>query len=266
MVFFLKKKEIPKSLPPPISGGPNPMGEYIPIEQVRNMASQGLPESEIAGRLQAQGFSPIQIDRALRNAIREEVAGPPPGMRPRPMPPQQMPPQQIPLQMRGLPPQPMRQMPQRQIPMGYPPERIIPPTEPRATFLSAPPSEEQAFTFERTEQRPVMFEKEITLEEVIEGVVADKWEDFEDRLGAFEKRDMQIQNQVNDLRKKIEELERIQREKEQTLGMKFDEFGESVSGIEGRIGSIEKIFKDFLPELTENIRIMSSLIEKKNTK
>ena len=43
---------------------------------------------------------------------------------------------------------------------------------------------------------------------------------------------------------------------------KMDEFGESMTGIEGRIGSIERVFKDFLPELTTNIRTMSDLVER----
>jgi len=43
---------------------------------------------------------------------------------------------------------------------------------------------------------------------------------------------------------------------------KLEEFGGSMENIEGRIGSIEKVFKDFLPDLTQNVKIMSELVEK----
>lgn len=88
------------------------------------------------------------------------------------------------------------------------------------------------------------------------------WKDFEERLSAFEKRDLQLQNQIEELRKKLNSFEGILEEKEKTLFSKLEEFGDSVTGIEGRIGSIERIFKDFLPELTTNIRTMSELVER----
>ena len=50
-------------------------------------------------------------------------------------------------------------------------------------------------------------------------------------------------------------------EKDRNMISKLDEFGDSVDGIEGRIGSIERVFKDFLPELTTNIKSMSNLVE-----
>jgi hypothetical protein len=43
---------------------------------------------------------------------------------------------------------------------------------------------------------------------------------------------------------------------------KMDDFGGSMEGIEGRIGSIEKVFKEVLPELTGNIKTMAEFVEK----
>lgn len=36
--------------------------------------------------------------------------------------------------------------------------------------------------------------------------------------------------------------------------------------IEGRIGSMEKVFKEFLPELSKNIRTMADIVEKSKEK
>lgn len=287
MVFFLgKKREEPQP----------PVRDYIPVDIVQRMASQGLSEAEIASRLRSQGFMPIQIDRALTMALKHEVAGPPrepsPQMRepyevrqvqgPEPLelpPTERLPPlppreegptiSRNPEPMRSpefMRPPPERMPPMQGPPRFAPPERIVPPRETRPVMLQAPPAEE--FTFERG---PEAYEEasdlgEITLEEIIEGTVAEKWIDFEDRLAGFEKRDLQLQGQIEDLRKKIVELEKREKEKEQTLLTRFDDFGESMSGIQGRIGSIEKVFRDFMPELTENIRTMSELVEKAKKK
>lgn len=231
-MFFKKpKKEVPKT-------------EYVPVDVVQRLAGQGYSEADIISQLRQQGFTPSQIDKALTGALKSKVGGPQPPVERRP---------QI-----------------------TPPERIVsgpvvkPAIEPLE--LSKPPSE---FTFEETPEqfaeKPEIPKKEeigpeITLEEVIEGVVAERWSQFEERLNRFDQRDMQIQNQVEEIRKKIDSLEKKEKESEHTFISKLDEFGEHVSGIEGRIGSIEKAFKDFLPELTDNVRTMAEIVEKMKEK
>lgn len=265
MVFFIKKKEeIPE---PPV--------EYIPVDLVQRFASQGMSEPEIISRLQTQGFKPSQIEQALRLALKAQVAGPVPVEEaPRPelpeTPTMEMPAPRPEFQAAiPVPPITRRPLPEtaRRV-MGVPPERIIPPSEPRAVILSAPETGE-AFTFEEKPEE-TKFEipesGEITLEEIIEGILADKWEDFENRLAIFEKRDLQLQGQIEDLRRRIEETEKSIKEREQTLIGRFEEFGESMTTIEGRIGSIEKVFREFLPELTQNIKTMSDIAEKMQAK
>ncbi len=213
---------------------------YIPVDIVQRYASQGMSESEIASRLQEKGFRPTQIERALQIALRREIVG-----------------EERPEQPIGAPrgPEPMgipRREP-RERRMGVPPERVVPSTP---QMIPEPP--ETAFTFEREEEIPEIPEiGEITVEEIVEGIVAERWEEFEERLSIFEKRDLQLQGQIEDLRKKISELEKRIKEKETTLVSRFGEFGESMENIEGRIGSIEKVFKDFIPELAESIRLLS---------
>ena len=121
----------------------------------------------------------------------------------------------------------------------------------------------QPFTFEPTDVKEAESPMgEITIEEIIEGIVEEKWQEFEERLVDYERRDMMLQAQLDDLRKRIKELERSIKEKEKGLSSQLEEFGGSVEHIEGRIGSIEKVFKDFLPELSQNIKNMSDLVDK----
>jgi hypothetical protein len=162
--------------------------------------------------------------------------------------------------------QPMQEMnaPQQEVPRFRPPERVVSQQmAPQRRFNEAP-APEQMFTYERGSEAEEAPEEsgEITLEEVVEGIVSDKWSEFEERLGMFEKRDVQLQGQIEDLRKKVSLVEKSLQEREGTYVGKLDEFGDSMDNIEGRIGSIEKIFKEFIPGITQNIRTMSELVEK----
>ena len=211
---------------------------YIPVDLVQKFSSQGLSEQQIVSKLKSAGFDDVRINRALQIALREEVKRSPPTETvsgPTPMGEGQF---------------------------GYPPERVVRSQEPEPVRYAEPP--ETRMTFER--QEPERFEvsnvREITVEEIVEGIVAEKWEEFEDRLGNFEKKDIQIQGQIDDLRKKMDEIDKSIKDREQTLVSKLGEFGGSMDTIEGRIGSIEKVFKDFLPQLTENIKAMSNIVEK----
>lgn len=237
---------------------------YIPVDMVLSYAAQGLSEPEIIAKLQAQGFEPEHIDKALRIALKERITSPsqtreeaptfgaesmhtPPSLPHPPGPP-----------LVGLEELP-QQIDRNPAPLGYPPERVVSPTEPRQVSVESA----EHYTFEpQPVEMPDISPEEITVEELIEGIVAERWKEFEERLSDFEKRDLQLQSEIDDLRKRVVELEKSLETREQGFSSKLDDFGGSVENIEGRIGSIEKVFKEFLPELTSNIKTMSDLVEK----
>lgn len=228
---------------------------YIPVDAVRALAGRGLSEPEIINELRKQGYSPSQIDFALTGALKTEVGGPQPPV------------QRNPEERRSIPIE--LNPPSLQIPTETerfaPPERVVSSRQEPQSFISEQPEEGTRFTFEEAPKEA--FEKkelqpEITLEEIIEGVIAERWAVFDERLGNFEQRDMQLQDQIEGLREQISELNRKAKMSEQTVVQKIEEYGGSVSGIQSRIGSIEKAFRDFLPELTENIRTMGEIVSK----
>ena len=220
---------------------------YIPVDLVLNYAAQGFSESEIISRLQAQGFASEHIDRAIRMALKERISsGLEVPQQPQPTLPQQS-------EQFGLSPQTIERHP---MPLGYPPERIMTPEE------TGPLEARTSFTFEPPTQPLQAPMEEITIEELIEGIVGEKWREFEELLINFDKRDLQLQSEIEDLRKKIKEVDASLAEREKGLAGRFDDFGGSMENIEGRIGSIEKIFKEVLPELTENIKSMTEFVEK----
>ena len=229
---------------------------YIPVDLVLRYSAQGLSEPDIIARLETQGFSPEHIDKALRIALREKVIS---GAPLTPMVPAESEPEvPAPEEFGAMEapiggPVPMGEITRRPMPLGYPPERIMaPPPQTPLQILEQP-------AVKRAELPP---STEITVEEIIEAIVAERWKDFEERLSAFEERDLQLQDQIEALRREVDEIEGVLKEKEKTVISKIEEFGGSIEGIQGRIGSIERVFKDFLPELTTNIRTMSDLVER----
>ncbi len=231
---------------------------YIPVDLVLNYAAQGFSEPEIISRLQTQGFASEHIDRAIRMALKERVSASP-GVS---APPQTQPVLPQPTQQTGdfYGPSPAPIMERRPTPLGYPPERVVSPEEPRPMTLE---EARTSFTFEpKNVREPESSVEEITIEELIEGIVTERWKEFEERLVDFEKRDLQLQAQIDDVRKKFKDIDVSLGEREKGLSGKMDEFGGSMENIEGRIGSIEKVFREVLPELTDNIKTMSEFAEK----
>lgn len=237
---------------------------YIPVDIVLRYSAQGLSEPDIIARLEEQGFNSDCIDKALRIALKEKVIS---GAPPAPMDMAEGTPLEAPAPTpfgameTPTGPVPMDEVTRRPMPIGYPPERVVQ-SQSQQEFSQQFQNQMQQFQQQPQQKIETQPATEITVEEIIEAIIAERWKDFENRLEAFEKRDLQLQNQIEELRKKIASFENILQEKEKTMLSKLDEFGESMTGIEGRIGSIERVFKDFLPELTTNIRTMSDLVER----
>lgn len=239
-------------------GGEEIKKVYIPVDLVLNYAAQGLSEQDIVSKLQSQGFASEHIDKALKMALKERVESTP-GLD---MPQQPQP--SLPESTYFGPAQEPEMSRRPPTPLGYPPERLITPEE-----ESRPPSLDElrasmSYQGQRTPQMrgPETPMQEITIEELIEGIVNERWQEFEERLNDFEKKDLQLQSEIEDVRKKFKEIDAVISERDKGLTGKLDDFGGSMENIEGRIGSIEKVFKEVLPDLTENIKAMSEVVEK----
>jgi len=239
---------------------------YIPVDIVLRYSAQGLSEPDIIARLEEQGFAPDYIDKALRIALKEKVIS---GAPPTPMEMAEGTLLEAPAPTlfgameNPIGPAPMDEVTRRPMPIGYPPERVV---QNQQGFSQQFPQQfeqtQQQFQGRSQEKMETQPATEITVEEIIEAIIAERWKDFEARLETFEKRDIQLHNEIEGLSKRIASFENVLQEREKTMLSKMDEFGESMTGIEGRIGSIERVFKDFLPELTTNIRTMSDLVER----
>jgi DNA-binding transcriptional MerR regulator len=227
VIFFKKKK---------------PREDYIPVDIVQDLASKGMSEQEIVAQLRKQGFSLYQIEKALSIALKSTITGTPEKVVPGPMVKPAIEPTKLP----SPPPSPLEPLPMEQKPPEFTFEENV-----QEIFEKPPPP-----------PKPEETGPEITLEEIVEGIVAERLSRLEEKFSLFERKDQQLQEQINDLKKQIEELKESLRKSETSFIGKLEEYGEHVSTIEARIGGIERVFKEFLPELTENIRMMASMMEK----
>jgi len=269
------------------------MADYIPADIVQKLFSQGKSEQEIVAQLRLQGFTPQQINSAINQSIKQVVKGEAPsapaappkplglapeekfipsaaeqtagvprprvsaGPQPMPISRRAEPPRQAmpPAQMRPAPPQAPPSMnmqtaePARGAQMGIPPERISVPPEFKTIISGEPP------VMGRTTS-------EISLEELVEAVVNERWIKFEEKLSIFESREVNLQQQIQELRKKIDELREENKKQESTLVEKIDEFGGNLDKSQARIGSIESAFREFVPTLAENVKSLSVVVGK----
>ncbi len=190
---------------------------------------------------------PQQIEQPV---VQKPVENPAPQTVPKPTPAPQPVPQQIyqPQQMPNVPSSPVEEA-----------QTDEEEKTPEFTFEENPLEE-----FEKPpEPGPREEMPEITLEEIIESIVAEKWAGFEETVDELRKADSELRKEIEELRKEIDNIKESMKKSEETLTEKLEEHGEHVESIEARIGSIEKIFKEFIPELTENIRLLKEAVEKK---
>ncbi len=263
------------------------MADYVPVEIVQRLFSDGKSEQEIVAQLRLQGFTPQQISSAINQSIKQVVKGETPAAPPkplglapeeRPLPPARQQTEGVPrprvsagpqpMQIsrrpepppRAMPPQQMRPAPQasptmnmqaaepaRGSQMGIPPERISVPPEFKTIISGEPP------VMGRTTS-------EISLEELVEAVVNERWIKFEEKLSIFESREVNLQQQIQELRKKLDEVREENKKQESTLVEKLDEFGGNLDKSQARIGSIESAFREFVPTLAENVKSLSDVV------
>jgi hypothetical protein len=98
---------------------------------------------------------------------------------------------------------------------------------------------------------------EIIVEELVEGVVEEKWQKVESRLDNME-------NEISKVYARVKQAE--QRPLPELKDERIDDYSERLEDLEARIGGLEKAFKQFLPALTRNIESLSSMIHEMKSK
>lgn len=256
----------------------------VPTDRVLSLSSQGMSEQQIIKQLRNEGYSPIDVDSALKESLRDSVHDPMPPMNREPsrdMPPRDMgrQPDYMNMKESPMPPNLDRNVPADlrmpeisrrddfEIPSsGGRDEFEIPPSR-RDDFglgdpLDAPPPRDlPAFEQEPIPRMGRRRSGRRDLEEMAEGIADEKWSEFESETG-------DIRNQVKDLTDRIVVLERTMRRLQGQKNTEIEEiqtsiatYKQSITEVGEKMEGMEKALKDSLTPMMETLRSLSDVVK-----
>lgn len=209
----------------------------VPSEKISEMSRQGLSDKDIIRELKKEGYTYKAIEKGMLGAVKGEVSKPeerkiaPSFQQNRPVP--QSNPQPTPQpQMSGI-------------------ERAYAEEPSPSDFIDEP--EDDFLEGELPEQE---FSPDMIIEEIVEGVVDEKWTKFDKSIEKMEDR-------IHDLKAKIENMpeKESKNENNDEILAKIDDFEKKMDDVQARVGGLEKAFKQFLPSLTQNVQRLSKMID-----
>lgn len=216
-----------------------------PVDRVRQLMAAGMSERDIVKALKGEGYSFGDVQKAMMEALKAGVGAPPVGAPPAMPPPVYAPPPEAyapPPPEYAPPPPPQYALeyapPPAYGPPPYPPAPGWPPAAP-----PGPPPEEQLAEAQAA--------AESAMEEVIEGMLEERMEKFTADIKGVKDEVLKISQLINQMRGKVEVRPAAELPREAV---------ERLDDLEGRVGGLEKAFRQFLPSLTENIEQLSDMI------
>lgn len=246
----------------------------IPTQRVTELASKGLSEPEIIKVLREEGYTPLQIDTAMKTALRNAAAvgkpiGPPsrafPSEPPRPRPESQYP----------EPPRPPEPFFEEEIGMEGPEsdelDKELPgfPEElpPRPDFLRPPEHVKPAIPEEEpvpklpAGKRETKEEKRRMIEELVETIVDERWEEFSEKLNKFEAEYQELNKKISDLEQKINQIHLEKDDEMKEIEGKIDSYKQSLAEMSVKLESLERAMKDSLSPMLQTLRSLSDTIK-----
>ncbi len=192
----------------------------IPIEEVQKMTKKGMSDKDIIKHLKGKGYSYESIEGAMLKAVKEGVDDDHPKVVER-------------LDTESPASQNFFDTPQDDFGQD---------------FIAAPEMDTQMET-----EGP-----EVMLEEVVEGIVEEKWHKFSDDLRKFDENIERMKAEIKQFDMKLEQVRKDSPVKD--LDARMSGISDQLEDMEARVGGLEKAFKQFLPSLTRNIESLSQMI------
>ncbi len=240
-------------------------------ERVKALAAQGLPEPEIIKQMKKEGYSPKDVDAAMKEALkaavapkpaREEFLGPPAAEFERPVPLKELPEEGPPRIARELERRPELALPGEEMWARPVPERPLerPEIRPRPVIPIEKPEIEEEFRLPAARPRPVI-ERRAEIEEIAEAIVAERWEAFEREREAMNKRIDELDAKIATLDAVLKEIRGIKRTDIEEIKASVEGYRNSLAEVSSRMESIEKAVRDSLGPMLQTLRAMSDTIK-----
>ncbi len=195
----------------------------VPVEEVQKLTAGGMSDKDIIKRLKSRGYQYEEIEKALVSAVKRGVD-----------------------QTSFQPYNPMQAQEKQQFP-ELPELNEYRPEEKDLLAGLQEVSED--------------ISPDIIVEEIVEGVVDEKWRKFEDKMKKTENDFVALSTQVRQL-----EQRPAKEQPTKDYDSKISDMSDQVEDLQARVGGLEKAFKQFLPSLTKNIESLSHLIHEMKEK
>lgn len=234
MFSFMKKKENSPRAP-----------SNVPVVEVRHLTELGMSDKDVIRRLKEQGYSFGEIEKAMMNAVKggvNESAEAPLQMEPN---------------IEYAPREPQNQ------------EQNYTTNDQQDVFSNYNNNNEEVPTLgelnnDEGEMAVPGFQEgiapDVAIEELVEGVVDEKWGDFSSRMERQDSVISELRTEIRLLQNKIERLSNKPNESEEVS----DKVNQQLEDLDVRINSLEKAFKQMLPSLTKNIQELTFIAKQKN--
>ena len=211
----------------------------IPSDDINSMTRRGMSDKDIIKALKAKGYSYNDIEKAMLSAVKSGVSDEKPTRR---APPVQQPEQQE---------------------YSYDFSDEAPNdnfdnmgTEDIFAGQEAAPQFQDLPQFSQEQQQPV--------EELVEGLVEEKWQHFQDEMAKFEDGLERVRADMKTFEERIEAAKKESPTGE--LETRMSEIADHLEDLDARVGGLERAFKQMLPSLTRNIESMSTMINEMKSK
>ncbi|MBU0952966.1 MAG: hypothetical protein KKA90_00915 [Nanoarchaeota archaeon] len=276
MFSFLGKSK-PKNLTPP-------------TQRVSQLSGQGLSDPEIINTLRREGYSPKEVDMAMRTALKGAAGGTPLRLPPKEQfatggMSQQPGPETPAVMQPGGPYQPpQQQAPRNQLPALEDMDDVEAPLPGELDFPALPGTLQQSpqHIEQRQSSRPPITEdnlddiepvplqhrsrhanlkKESELAEMAEGVVEEKWDDFEDEVKNLRDDFTRLQEKVANLERAIENVKSGRGGESADITTRLDAYRESITEVNTRLEGMERAVKDSLTPMMQTMRSLSEAIK-----
>ncbi len=229
--------------------------EFIPVDMVKKLAKEGKTEPEIIASLRSHGFTPRQIDSAMRTALKNAVERlPPPAAAPPLRPPEIRSPPPHGHAPMGIPPEHI-QVPRELMPMEIPSEAMPAPLK-----LSTPPHglagkhvhgkvPEHAAPAHPPARIPGTAGQghdgsEIGLEELIEAVVAERMKEVQSAVSKAESAHSSMTRQIDEMHLLDRKLEDMEKRVQVDLRQHMEESRSLEDRLGSRVAALETSFKE----------------------
>ena len=222
--------------------------------KIGQLSQQGIAEPEIVKQLRTEGYSSLDIDRALRNSLKAGVGEP-----------------QLPIREKSL--SELRR-PETRADDDFLERSGMRMPEPPLLSRSRPTEEKQSLQerpvqraqqpIERPKSFPTIgFNKPAPgkdVQELIEVTVEEKWKEADGKLKLFESRLAEVDSRFRKLEQQLDDMKKDEYKKEAELSNKVDSYQDSMTQISTKMEGMETALKGALSSVLESNRSLAESV------